>query len=286
VREYNAENSLYGDSGRGWLYTVVPANDFRNRDRVRFGGYGNLPAVSQTGTYQPLTSPTDEHATYAVTKRGGLETLSFEAIKNDDVGFVQRIPKRLAMAALRTHYELCHDMYRTNAAIYDGNNLFDNANHQSNLGAAPLSKAAFSAARIAIQKMTERDSSKRLGLILRHLMVPVDLQETAFNMFRMVATASTTANFEPDFIEQMAKAAIHVIAHATDTNDWFACVGADQCEQIEMGYLDGREDPEIFVADLPNAGSLFFADKIDYKIRHIYGGAVLDYRGFFGAYGI
>ena len=283
VREYNAENSLYGDSGKGWLYNVVPANDFRNRDRVRFGGYGNLPGVSQSNTYQPLTSPTDEHATYAVTKRGGLETLTIEAIRNDDVGFVQRIPKRLAMAALRTHYEFVHDLYRTNPVIYDSNNLFDAGNHQNNLAALALSKASFSAARVAVQKVTEKDSLKRLGLILRHLMVPVDLQETAFDMFVRVASAAIPANFEPDFLQQMAKAVIHVIAHATDTNDWFACVGADQCEQIEMGYLDGREDPEIFVADLPNAGSLFFADKIDYKIRHIYGGAILDYRGFYGS---
>jgi hypothetical protein len=77
-----------------------------------------------------------------------------------------------------------------------------------------------------------------------------------------------------------------VITHLTDATDWFACAGVDQVDQIELGFLDGREEPEIFVADMPTGGSLFAADKIDYKIRHVYGGAVVDFRGFYGGYGV
>ena len=41
-----------------------------------------------------------------------------------------------------------------------------------------------------------------------------------------------------------------------------------------MGFLDGREDPELFVQDAPTVGSLFSSDEITYKIRHIYGSTV------------
>jgi hypothetical protein len=51
---------------------------------------------------------------------------------------------------------------------------------------------------------------------------------------------------------------------------------------IEIGFFGGREEPELFVQDAPNVGSLFSNDVITYKIRHIYGGGVLDFRGFVG----
>jgi hypothetical protein len=245
--------------------------------------------VNEQGTYQPLASPTDEKATYAVAKRGGTETITFEMIKNDDVGVVQRIPKRMAMAARRTFYEFVYNLVITNPNIYDGVALF-HANHGSNLGAAALSKSSYTAARLVMLKQAEKDSGKRLGLLLRHLIIPPDLEDVANNLFLRVAASSGTAftaNMDPEFIATAAaRPTIHVVTHATDTNDWFGCAGVDQTDQIEIGFLDGREDPELFVADLPNAGSLFTADKIDYKLRHIYGGAVLDFRGFFGAFGI
>lgn len=280
VREYNAQGGAYMDDGRGWLYTVNPVNDFRTRERVRFGGYGNFSVVPEGNPYPTVTSPTDEKASYAVTKKGGIESITFEMIRNDDVGVVRRIPQRMAFAARRTFYEFVHDLYKNNPTIYDSVALF-HANHGGNLGGAALAGAAYTAARLVMLKQTEKDSLKRLGLVARHLMVPPDLAETAYNLF------VRDTNLDEKFIQTNNVApTIHVITHTTDVNDWFLCAGVDQVEQIEVGFLDGREDPELFVADSPTVGSLFSADKIEMKLRHIYSGAVLDYRGFFGAYGI
>jgi hypothetical protein len=66
----------------------------------------------------------------------------------------------------------------------------------------------------------------------------------------------------------------------TDANDTWLAASLDQTPLIEIGFFGGREEPELFVQDAPNQGSLFSNDVITYKIRHIYGGAVLDYRGF------
>ena len=68
-----------------------------------------------------------------------------------------------------------------NAAIYDTVALF-HATH-ANLGTAALADASFAAARLRMQKQAEADSAKRLGLILRHIYGPPDLEETIFNMF-------------------------------------------------------------------------------------------------------
>jgi hypothetical protein len=66
----------------------------------------------------------------------------------------------------------------------------------------------------------------------------------------------------------------------TDTNDWFLVADPATIPTLEVGFYQGRDDPELLVQDQPLLGSVFTADKITWKIRHIWGLAVLDYRGF------
>jgi hypothetical protein len=271
VREY-AQSSMWDD----WrfLCDVVPVSDFRTQRRIRIGGYGNLPAVAQDGPYNALTSPADEEATYAATKRGGVETVSLEAIANDDVGAIRRIPVKLVEAAKRTLYTFVMDFLATNPTVYDGVALF-HASH-NNLGTAALDATTFAAARLAMLKQAEAGSSARVGLITRHLLVPTDLEEAAFNLF------VRNTNNDETFV-QSRKPQVHVVPYWTDANNWYATADKAAVQLIELGFYGGREMPEIFVQDNPTQGSLFSNDQIKYKIRHIYGGAVIDYRGFYGA---
>ena len=66
------------------------------------------------------------------------------------------------------------------------------------------------------------------------------------------------------------------------SSDLAWCVIADtsMCPTIEIGFYQGQDTPSLFTQSDPNFGTVFNADKISYKIRHIYSGAVLDYRGF------
>lgn len=45
----------------------------------------------------------------------------------------------------------------------------------------------------------------------------------------------------------------------------------------------GKDTPEILVQDNPLMGSGFTADKITYKVRLEFGGAIADYRAFVGS---
>jgi len=257
----------------GWrqLVNVVPVNDFRMQHRTRWGGYGDLPTVAEGADYQPLTSPGDEEATYKAGKKGGTEDLTLEMIKNDDVGLIRRIPTKLSRAAKRTLAKFVFDFLRTNAVIYDTKALF-HVDH-NNLFAAALSKAELAVHRLAMLKQTELSSNDRIGIAPSRLVVPADLQEAAVDLFKL------STNNEKTFIQTLTMNIIPVW-YWTDANDW--CTAADPADipGIEMGFLDGREEPELFVQDTPNVGSMFAADKLTYKIRHIYGGAVTDFRAF------
>ena len=272
VREYNALEN-YND----WreLVDIVNVNNFKTQERTRMGGYGNLPIVAENGPYTALTSPTDEKATYAIAKKGGKETLSLESIANDDQGALRRIPLKLATSAKRTLFEFVLDFLATNPTVYDSSALFHAVNH-ANLGTAALSAPAFAAARLAMKSQTEKDSNKPLGLILRHLYVPAELEESAFDLF------VRGTNNDETFV-QSRKPMVHVVDYWIDANNWYGTASKTETPLIELGFYNGNEEPELFVQDLPSQGSLFTNDQIVYKIRHIYGGNVLDYRGFYGA---
>lgn len=269
------------DSWRS-IVQVNPIRDFRTQRRIRYGGYGNLPAVSQGAAYGALTSPTDEEATFAVSKRGGTEDLTMEMIVNDDLGSIRDLPRRLGTAAAQTLYEFVYDFPKTNATIYDSVALA-HASH-GNLGATALSAASLTAGRTSMLKQADMSNSKRVGIRPRYLLVPVDLEQTAFELTetdREVASANNTLNFVKTF-----GLSVIVVDYWTDTNDWWLVADPSQVPTIEIGFLNGNETPELFLQDAPTLGNVFTNDKLTYKIRHIYGGAVLDFRGFFGASGI
>lgn len=274
VTEYNAS----GLTDWRKICTVVPLADFRTQRRPRMGGYGDLPAVAQSAPYGALASPLDEESTYAASKRGGTEDITLEAIKNDDIGLVRRIPQRLGRAGARTLYKFAFDFLATNAVIYDATALFI-AGH-SNLAVAALTKATLQSNRLAMMKQVEQGSAEPLGIGPRYLVVPLDLADLAYEL----TAQPNLAGFTPTAADSIKNQTWEIIPVKTwsDTNNWYTVADPADIPTIEIGFLDGKEEPELFVQDLPSVGSMFSNDKLTYKIRHIYGGVVEDFRGFQG----
>jgi len=276
VAEYNAA----GLADWRKIVNIVPVSDFRTQRRMRMGGYGNLPAVLEGAPYTALTSPGDEEATYAATKRGGTEDITLEMIKNDDVGSIRQIPVRLGRSAARTLYEFVFDFLRTNPVIYDGAVLFILAGHV-NLLLVALDITHLADSRHQMMKQTELTSAKILGLVPKFLIVPVDLDKTAYDLITPPSMPSGVIIAGVDYVKTWQLELI-VVPYWTDPNNWYLAASPKDCPTIEIGFLDGNEEPELFVQDLPTVGSMFNNDKLTYKIRHIYGGAVVDYRGLQG----
>jgi len=254
------------------MATLAAPSDFRVQERTRIGGYGTLPAVAEGADYVALTSPGDEMASYAVGKRGGLETVTLEMIANDDVSAIRQIPVKLSRAAKRTLGRFVLDTVRTNAPVYDGKALA-HVDH-GNLGTSALASASLAAGRLAMLKQSEAGSDEPLAIGPRTLWVPPDLENTAVDLFRR-----NTEN-DKTFLQELSLDVVPVW-YWTDPNDWAMTADPLDIPLIEVGFLNGEEEPALFVQDNPSVGSLFAADKVTYKIRHIYGATVLDYRGFY-----
>ncbi len=268
------------DGWRRVVSDVGSISDFRTNRRMRIGGYDVLPVVAQSGPYNPLVSPTDEEATYAITKKGGTETITLEMIANDDVGSIRRIPVSLALAAKITLYRGVMGLFVTNAnTTYDATPLFD-ALH-GNLGGSLLDATSLTATRQLMRDQAAYGQAVNiLGLTPKTLLVPNELEEIAFQLTKsgLYVPAASAATDLPTLHTNMG---YEVVDYWTDPNDWVAVADPKMVPTIEVGFFQGREEPELFLQDLPNVGSMFSNDIMTYKIRHIWGTVVLEHRGFY-----
>lgn len=267
---------------RAIVSSMPPITDFRTQRIGRIGGYGTLPDVGQGAPYQPLTSPTDEEATYAVTKRGGTEDLTLEMIANDDVRAISNIPMALGRAAGQTLMRFVFDMLVNNATCtYDSTALF-HTNHANTDNPAALGQSTLSAGRKKMRKQAAYgDSSDILSIVPKYLLVPSDLEEIAFQLVTSAVAIPSTAAGPSDTPNIHQGMTPLIVDYWSDTNDWYLVGDPTQCPTIEVGFYGGRQDPELFTQADPANGSAFNADVVTYKIRHVYSGTVLDHRGFY-----
>jgi hypothetical protein len=108
------------------------------------------------------------------------------------------------------------------------------------------------------------------------LIVPAELEEAAYNAF------VRNVNLDQTFVQTLKPEIVPAWCFA-DADDWYGLADPAEITTIEVGFLDGAEEPELFIQDGPTEGSMFSNDQVTYKIRHIYGGAFTDYRGVAGA---
>lgn len=64
----------------------------------------------------------------------------------------------------------------------------------------------------------------------------------------------------------------------TDAENWALIAKPEQFEGLVLGWLFGRREPEIFVADNEMAGAMFTNDEMRVKIRFFVCAGVTDWR--------
>lgn len=283
-------NPVY-NKWRAVVSDIENVPDFQQRHWTRLGGYGDLTTVPETATYPLMTSSTNEEVKYSVAKRGGLDDVTFEAIANDRVGSIRRIPIGMARAAARTLFKFVMNLITTSNPVmsYDSVALYNSA-HGNGPDSNALSLTAIQTAIVKMRAQTafsetseilgERNKPKvfivpaQLELVAQRLLNPSDAYLAA------IANPSTEQSLDPQAYKGMNMDYI-VYDVLTSSTAWWAVADPAEVATFVIGFLNGREDPELFVQDQPNVGSNFTADKVTYKVRHIYGGVVEDHRSFY-----
>ncbi len=279
-----ARTADLGRAGYDWWRRVVYEEDFTTLQDIKWitvGGFGDLPTVAEGAAYTELTWD-DNAETTAWTKKGGYIGLTLEMIDRDETRRVRQIPLLLATAAVRTLSGTVAGLFTQNSGVgpdlADGTALFHSS--RGNLGTSALSATTWDTAVQAMFKLTELNSGKRLGIRPRYVLTPIELEKTALQIF--VSGAEPSSNLFYDNVRRSSAENVVTVPEWTDANDWAAVADPAIAPGIGVGYRFGRQ-PEVFVADQPEVGSMFTNDELRVKTRFLYGVGVIDYRALYKA---
>jgi len=258
------------------------AKDFRTMESVRIAYFGDIPDVDpEAEDYQDLGVLSDEEVSYALNQKGGLLIITRRMIINDDMSAVSKIISRLPRAARRTRAKRVWNKFISNATYKGDSKAVFHADH-GNLGSTAYGIASALAAKTAMAQQTEPGSGERLMLRPVTVTFPSELYGIVKNVndFNPQAVAIGDGNsmfgyFKPEGIIENP--------FMTDATDWMMFADPLEVEIIEIAFLNGQEEPEMFVADNPAVGQVFVADKIQYKIRMEDECEIVDYRGAYKA---
>jgi hypothetical protein len=271
-----------------------PTN-YKQQDLIRIGGLADLPVVAEDGEYTEFVSPSEEQANYTVTKKGKIFKVTRELIKNDDLRMLRKIPVKMGQAAARTLAKFVFDLvinYGSGAinggtVTYDSKALY-HADH-NNVAYDALDFDSLDTGITAIANQLEPDSNETLGIQAKFLIVPYELRSLAKVLIdsenRPVQTAAGVKTGTEMSVNPNYKAVEPIIIPngylRSDQNNWYLIGDPADLEGIVIGFLDGRETPEILLQDAPGVDQVFTHDRIKYKIRHEYNGCIADHRMFY-----
>lgn len=279
VQQYQAQEKWWRP-----IVDIVNLDNMKVQDRVRLASFGSLTQRTVDGAEYTELDWGENKEAYTPTEYGNIVTVGRRAIINDDLRGIQRLPMLLAQSAILTLNEYISALFTANAgngpAMGDTVQVFNAGSHQGNRVTTPMNRANVIALMKVIMKM-QNESSKTIGVIPRTILGPIDLWDTMYEIVQtqfVPDSANNAKNIVADEANGGLRRAI-TVPNWTDTNNWYLMAEPSQIPTIELGFLFGKEEPDLLSQQDPTSGMVWTNDVLSWKVRHDYGAAWIDYRG-------
>lgn len=293
---------------RSFVRTTT-VRDFRTVKRFTAdGGLGLLPNVPERTEYPEDKLPDVAPFTYAVTKKGKRFQLTWETIIDDDLGVMDRLPTNLAVSARNSEYFFATSLF---VASTGPNATFFTSGHGNLLAGNPLLsvsglQAAFTA--LAAQRDTDGNPILVDAVVL---VVPPALQVIAENLINATEILAASgggpgtgndqlrvANWMRNKVTLVVNPWLPIIDTTHGNTSWYLLQSPNGMGRpiSEMGFLRGYEAPQLFMkaSDAVRIGGGetspldgdFDTDSVQYKVRHVFGGTLLDTKSAVASNGV
>ena len=241
--------------------------DFRPAKRVGLGDFGHLPQVGEGEEYTYGTIG-DEGASVALATYGQLFSITRQAILNDDMHLLTKIPEKMGKAARATIAKLVFALLTGNAKAQDGKALFD-ASHKNTITNAALDLANIDKG-IQLMNGFVNARGEPLAIEPEFMLLPTSMYTRGLQLIKSASVEGADANsgiINPlrDIVTPVKSARLQ----AADEKSWYLI----NKEAIEVSYLDGIDTPYM---EQQNGCTV---DGVSSKVRIDAGVNVIDYRG-------
>lgn len=264
--------------------------DFKPKKLVDLiGGRGILDPVAQGEEY-PARSKSEKEYELSVAKRGGRFQITWEDKINDDLDALRTLPDDLAQGAADTEDFLATQLLAKSGGV--NTDFFKSAN-----GNAPgtLALTADNLDQV-LTNISQRKDSEGRPIVNKGqvLVVPPGLANQARRILNATelrftdgAKTTITSNYMAGSVRLVVNPWLPVINTTSGSRAWYILPEPNSSRKaLILGFLRGHEAPDLRVkADAGNragGGPVapedggFDDDTIQYRVRHVLGGAVLE----------
>lgn len=261
-----------------WCNIQRNINDFRENHRIKISETDELLEVKPGQPAQESTFDESE-VTYVIKKFERVFGIPWEYLVNDDTGAIQQRPQAMGRAAGITLAKFAVALLEAISA--------------SATITTALSETTLASAVTEFKTRTDSHTGNKLAIIPKFLVVGSKNENTArriLNSNQLISVGGgTTIAVQGNYNVSSAEATqlqLCVEPFMADDDDWFLAADPSVTPGVEIGFYRGQEQPRTFLKssgiqgnDNPFDGGDFDTGSITYKVRHIFGGAVVDPNG-------
>lgn len=261
----------------------IPVTDFKAYTVQNYGNFSNpAAAITENEEYPEISLTGNETKDLTLVERGGQFGIGWRTVVNDDVAFVQGLAGMLAKGSRKQLAKYIGDLFQlgfTSVLAPDGNAVFTTG-HANLQTAAALSGTTVNAMAKKLRLQTELGSSDAMALRPKFLVVPANYEDLAYpiitpgaGQYNTVATADQALRLEGVVVPHWGASALH--------KGYFVMAGPDQAEAINVLYLNGVQEPQIF-QEVTESGFSFTHKRMRMRLEHHYQAGWVDYRPVVG----
>lgn len=245
-------------------------SNFKGSTRYRISEAGELTKITENGEFE-FDEMTDEGVKTSIATFGKTFGLTREALINDDLGILTRVPMAYVVAAKRGINKLVYKTLASNPTIYDKKKLFS-SEHKNEGTAGALSVESIGEFRKLLRKQTNLKGKQVLNIPLKYILVPAALETKA----EQLLLSSADINGAHSGVDNPFRGKFELISDAEldgySEAAYYGIGDKNVAESIVVSYLNGKEAPTL--------ESQIAFDKlgINYRIFIDYGVNVVDYR--------
>jgi len=250
--------------------------DFKSVDRTQIAGAPDLQKVLESGEYT-YGSVSDGKESYSLVTYGRIVAITRQAIINDDLNALTRIPMAFGAAAADLESDIVYAILTGNPNMADGTALF-HANH-GNLGTASgVTETALGAAYRLFGKQTGLEG-RPISILPKFAITPPGARAIEARKQITATTPRATADVNT-FAGRLQVIEEARLIPASGADPWFLAADPTRIDTVEYAYLDGQEG----VYTETRTG--FEVDGVEIKARHDFAAKAIDWRGVYKNAGV
>lgn len=246
-------------------------SDFKEATHYQLSEAGDLQPLTQTGEIK-----FDEMKDSKVSKKVLTYARGFgftrQALINDDLSILTKVPAAYVRAALRGRNKLVYKTLAGNENIYDGKKLFV-ADH-NNIGTArKLSVATLAELTKLMRKQKNLRGKETLNIKPEFLIVPAALEADAAQLLTSTADPAASNSGVANIYRNSLNLIVDAELDDYSEKAYYVAANSADIDTIEVTYLNGNQQPILE----SQVGFDFVG--IRWRILDDFGVTALDYRG-------